>query len=257
MASIWVTGDIHGDIKRLSEESFVEQKHMVGGQDNNFVIITGDFGLIWDQLFESKSERFKLNWLEKRPFTTLWVDGNHENYDRLYSSEYPIEDWHGGKVQKIRPHVIHLMRGECYDILNNSFFAFGGASSHDIRDGVLDPVKDEKLIKEYSRCYYKLFRINHISWWEQEIASNDEMLRGKQNLSKRNDNVDYIITHCLPQDATYMLSLAGYQSDPMTLFFNDIAKTTKFKRWFCGHYHVDQRVMGKFDVLYEQIMRIV
>ena len=48
MASIWVTGDTHSEpIKRLSNEKFPEQKKMVGGQDENFVIICGDFGLVW------------------------------------------------------------------------------------------------------------------------------------------------------------------------------------------------------------------
>ena len=178
-------------------------------------------------------------------------------FDRLYSSEYPIEEWHGGKVQKIRPHVIHLMRGECYDILGKKFFAFGGASSHDIRDGILDPIKDKELIKEWSKCYYKLFRVNHVSWWEQELASDEEMQHGRDILAKNNNCVDFIITHCAPQDVCYMLALGGYQADKMTLYFNELARTVQFKRWYCGHYHCDQRVMGKFDVMYENIHRVV
>jgi hypothetical protein len=257
MSAIYVTGDIHGDPSRLSVENFPSQKEMVGGQDENFVIICGDFGLVWDQLCESKRERWWLNWLEQKPFTTLFVDGNHENFDRLYASEYTIEEWCGGKVQKIRPHVIHLMRGECYNILGKKFFAFGGASSHDIRDGVLDPIEDAQLIKEWSRCYYKLFRVNHVSWWEQEIASESEMQHGRAVLLKNNNCVDFIISHCAPQDVCYMLSLGGYQSDCMTLYFNELARTVQFERWYCGHYHCDQRVMSKFDVMYNSIQRIV
>ena len=52
--------------------------------------------------------------LEEKPFTTLYVDGNHENFDRLYG--YPIENWQGGKVHKIRPSVLHLMRGQVFEI---------------------------------------------------------------------------------------------------------------------------------------------
>lgn len=51
-----------------------------------------------------------LNQLECKSYTTLFVDGNHENFDRL--SDYPIDTWNGGKVHKIRPSVIHLMRGQ-------------------------------------------------------------------------------------------------------------------------------------------------
>lgn len=256
MACVYITGDIHGDPMRLSNEKFPEQKQFVGGQDENFVIITGDFGLIWDQLCESKRERYLLNWLEQRPFTTLWVDGNHENYDRIYSSEYPVEEWHGGKVQKIRPHVIHLMRGECYNILGKKFFTFGGASSHDIRDGILEP-DDKETIKEWSRSYYKMFRVNHVSWWRQEIASETEMQHGRETLAEHGNTVDFIITHCLPQQVCYMISGGFYAPDVMTMYFDELAVSAKFERWICGHYHEDMRVMGKFDIMYNNIMRIV
>jgi hypothetical protein len=257
MSSIYITGDIHADPSRLNIENFPDQKNMIDGQDNNYVIICGDFGLVWEQLYENKRERWWLNWLENKNFTTLFVDGNHENFDRLYSSEYPIEEWCGGKIQKIRHHVIHLLRGECYNILGKKIFTFGGAASHDIRDGILDPVKDEELIKEWSKCYYKLFRINHVSWWEQELASDIEMQHGREVLANNKNCVDFIVTHCAPQDVCYMLPLAGYQSDKMTLYFNEIASLTQFQRWYCGHYHCDERIMGKFDIMYEKIHRIV
>lgn len=255
MASIYITGDLHGDPMRLSNERFPEQKNMTEGQESNFVIVCGDFGLVWDTPCESKRERYLLNWLEQRPFTTLFVSGNHENFDRLYSSEYPIEEWHGGKAQCIRPHVIHLLRGECYDILGKSFFAFSGASSHDIQDGILEP-DDKDTIKEWSKDYYKMFRVNHISWWKEELASDEEMRRGQETLKNRDWSVDFIITHCLPQEICYMISGGFYKPDPMTLYLNDIAKKTQFNRWFAGHYHTDERVLGKFDIMYEKIMQI-
>ena len=63
--------------------------------------------------------------------------GNHENFDRLY--QYPVEDWHSGKVHKIRESVLHLMRGQVFEIEEKKIFSFGGASSHDIQGGVLKP----------------------------------------------------------------------------------------------------------------------
>ena len=50
-----VTGDIHGNPCRLSTESFYEQKEMTN-QDENYVIILGDFGLVWNYEGESKQE---------------------------------------------------------------------------------------------------------------------------------------------------------------------------------------------------------
>ena len=67
---------------------------------DNYIIICGDFGGIWTSEEESSREKELLDWLDNKSFTTLFVDGNHENYTRLYN--YPIEEWKGGKVHKIR-----------------------------------------------------------------------------------------------------------------------------------------------------------
>ena len=93
--AIFITGDTHGDFTRFKKDIFYEQAELT---KEDCVIITGDFGGIWDG---SANERYWLDWLEKKPFTTLFVSGNHENYDLL--AEYPVEEWCGGQVQKIRP----------------------------------------------------------------------------------------------------------------------------------------------------------
>lgn len=253
MATVWVTGDIHADPRKLNTSIFYEQKEFDDGQDNNFVIITGDFGLVWDEK-ESKEEKNWLDWLEKKPFTTLFVPGNHENYDRLMSDEFETVEWHGGKVKKIREHVLCLMRGEIFDILGKKFFAFGGAASHDIRDGILEP-DDKATIKAWNKDYNKLFRVNHVSWWKEEMASEEEKQYGLDNLAKHNNEVDYIITHCMPQEVCYWLGCMD--PDDMTMYFNRIAHETKFTHWYGGHYHVNTRVMMKFTILYEQIIRIM
>ena len=77
-------------------------------------LICGDFGGVWNKDRESKMETSALDWLDGKAFTTLFVDGNHENFDRLYA--YPVEMWHGGKVHKIHPSVIHLMRGQIFEL---------------------------------------------------------------------------------------------------------------------------------------------
>ena len=94
----------------------------------------GDFG-IWH---DNAEERYWLKWLNNKPFTTVFVDGNHENFDRLYSDEFPIVDFHGGKAHKIRDNIYHLMRGYVFEFDGKRFFCLGGASSHDISDGILD-----------------------------------------------------------------------------------------------------------------------
>ena len=103
---LFLTGDTHGDFTRFRPDIFPEQKQMT---KQDYVIVLGDFGGVWDG---SKEEQNWLDWLEAKPFTTLFVSGNHENYDLLAS--YPIQSWKGGRVQVIRPSVFHLMRGEVF-----------------------------------------------------------------------------------------------------------------------------------------------
>ena len=69
---IYITGDTHGGFQRFTTDHFPQQKQM--GRDD-YAIITGDFGGVWG---DSPREAYWLDWLEKKPFTTLFVDGNHE-----------------------------------------------------------------------------------------------------------------------------------------------------------------------------------
>lgn len=247
---IYVTGDIHGDPFRFSSDIFPEQKEMT---KDDYVIICGDFGLVWEQK-ESKTEKYWLDWLNNKPFTTLFVDGNHENFNRLNS--YPIETWHGGKVHKIRPSVIHLMRGEIFEIDNKKIFAFGGASSHDIRDGVLDPVNDIEKIKKWKKDPFKLFRINNISWWKEELPTKEEIENGIENLKKYNDEVDIIVTHSPSASIIALLGHGIYEQDILTKYLEVTRQNTKYKYWFSGHMHIDKQINCQDFILYDQIIRI-
>ena len=114
---IYVTGDCHGNFARFEQKHFPEQANMT---KDDTVIITGDCGGVW---FGDSRDDETLDWLERLPFTLAFVCGNHENYDAL--ARYPVAEWRGGKVHCVRPHVLHLMRGEpvwckeleCYGIV--------------------------------------------------------------------------------------------------------------------------------------------
>lgn len=252
--AVWVTGDTHGDwMNRLRADSFPEQKEM---SKDDFVIVCGDFG-IWDN---SKREKYNLDWLEDKPFTTLFVSGNHENYDIL--DNLSVEEWNGGKVNFIRPSVIHLMRGQIFLIENNSFFAFGGASSHDISAGILEPdapdFKEKK--RKLDRDPFALYRINHVSWWERELPNEEEMKEGFINLIKNNNKVDYIITHSPYTSLLKQMDggFGSYQSDRLTDYLQEIKQTVDYKHWLFGHMHQNKTFhWERSSCLYEQIIRIL
>lgn len=162
---IYFTGDTHRDIDihKLSSVNF-----NIPCTKDDYMVVLGDFGCVWDG---SKSDAYWLDWLEDKPFTTLFIPGNHENYTLL--REYTLEEWNGGCVRKIRPSVIMLERGYVFDLCDRSFFCMGGADSYD-----------------------KQYRKEGISWWADEMPSDAEYGLAYDNLSKRNWTVDYVLTHC-------------------------------------------------------------
>ena len=249
---IYITGDSHQDFERFNIDVFPEQKEMT---KDDCVIICGDFGGVWNRNEESSREAKLMDWLENRPFTTLFVDGNHENFDRLYA--YPVEKWHGGKVHKIRPSVIHLMRGQVFEIDGKSIFAFGGASSHDIAGGILEPDDPDfkKKKKKLDQGWYP-YRVNHVSWWKQELPSEEEMQEGIENLAAHDNKVDFIVTHCCASSTQNLLGGGLYKTDILTEYHEKIRQNTSFKKWFFGHYHDNRNVNIEEILIYEQMIRI-
>ena len=46
------------------------------------------------------------------------------------------------------------------------------------------------------------------------------------------------------------------KDDKLTMYFEDLSQRLTFKNWFFGHYHDDRKIMSKFILLYDQIVRI-
>lgn len=292
--AIFVTGDTHGPhrhgmnsvdgfMHRFSTDSFPEQKKM---NKDDYVIICGDFGGIWatdrENADETSEERYTLDWLDKKPFTTLFIPGNHENYDRLIggiddrllncwlydkltekgrdrlTKGYPQSDWHGGKIRSIRDSVLMLESGYIFDINGCKCFAFGGARSHDISDGILEPWKfknNKEFGEEYKRWWLTkpMFRVFGTSWWPQEMPDQTIMDRGLQ-AAKTAKSVDFVFTHDAPaSDKIFM----GYsETDELNRYFEKIIDVMSYKKWFCGHLHDNRTLPENKLLLYEQIIQI-
>ena len=207
---IYVTGDCHGNFARFEQKHFPEQANMT---KDDTVIITGDCGGVW---FGDSRDDETLDWLERLPFTLVFVCGNHENYDAL--ARYPVAEWRGGKVHCVRPHVLHLMRGQIFEL-----------------EG---------------------YRINHISWWAQELPSDEEYDEARQSLDAVGWQVDYIITHCAPTSIALMGSRHN-EADRLTDFLQEVRERAKYHYWLFGHYHDNKAIDEKHILLWEQIVRII
>ena len=245
---IYITGDCHGDYTRFNTKNFPEQKQMT---KDDFVIVCGDFGF-WTP---SKEQEHQLEWLSQKPFTTLYLDGNHECFDELYN--LPIEEFCGGKVHFVKDSIIHLMRGQVFNLDGIKVFTFGGAKTHDVPAGILDiedphfKQKKRKLDKEGAK-----YRINHVSWWKDEMPSEYEYRYGFDNLEKHDWKVDYVITHCCPSSIQRMISEDEYKTNELTDYLDEIKISLSYKNWIFGHYHDNKMITDKDILIYEQIIRI-
>ncbi len=155
------------------------------------------------------------------------------------------------------PSVIRLMRGQVYELEGFRIFTFGGAKSHDISGGILE-ASDPNLKSKRKKLDKKkeLYRINHLSWWKEELPSEEEMAEGLRNLINHNWSVDYIFSHCCATSTQERISGGVYQPDILTRYFEKIKEMCRYRKWFFGHYHDNVNVNSREILLYEQIIRI-
>ncbi len=243
---IYITGDTHGmiDWEKLNTTEFPEQKDLTR---EDYVIVLGDFGGVWDG---DKQDRHILKTYGQRNFTTLFIDGNHENHDLL--DKYPVEEWNGGKIHRLTDNVIHLMRGQVFTIDRMKIFTMGGAESTD---------------KEWRR--------EGESWWAREMPSQEEYEEALMNLQKADFKVDIVLTHCAPEGyigknmrpvynsdikrmmAEYMAEVVARSGNEMTDFLDALImeRELKFDHWFFGHYHRDMD-WARFSLVYDRILQV-
>ena len=111
---IYITGDTHGELGRFWGEHKLCDDPLT---EKDYLVIAGDFSFVFQQAgtVYHKEECAALDSLEEKPYTILFIDGNHENFPRLLS-EFPEEEWHGNKVDLIITHtapqkVVYALRG--------------------------------------------------------------------------------------------------------------------------------------------------
>lgn len=223
---IYITGDTHipVDIKKLSTRCFPQQKEMT---KDDFVIICGDFGGVWDG---SNEEKYWIKWLKRKNFTTLFVDGNHENFESL--SKLPVIKFGDSVVGKVDDGIYHLLRGEVYSIDGKRFFVFGGGSSHD---------------REY--------RTEGKNWWEEELPTFDEYRNAEKNMTICNYEFDYIITHSAPNSIQNSIA-PSYENNELTVFLEKVKSKARYTKWFFGHYHQDENIDDKHIAVFNSIHKI-
>ena len=220
---IYVTGDAHGQLAKFDHPAF--RKLRAG----DTLLITGDFGFLWDG---SKEEINTLKKLAKKNYTICFVDGTHENFDLL--DRLKVKLWKGGKVHQLAPNVFHLMRGQVFKIEDQTIFTMGGGESPDIE-----------------------IRFEMNTWSDKEFPTKDELMEGVNNLQSHGENVDIILTHEPPAKIKDFLLLKTHADASITAintYLEDVGKTCTFKHWYFGSLHLDKFISTTHICVFNNVL---
>ena len=210
---IYITGDIHGDLDALNE------RKLNGLKKGDKLIVTGDFGFVWDG---SKEEQRKLEKLKKRKYDILFVEGAHENFELLHRC--PEADLYLGKAYKLARNIYCLKRGEVYRIDGKSVFALGGGRAP------YDDSTDES----------------------PSMPTDDELRYAVDNINRLNRRVDLIITHEAPASVKRLIDRGAVVND-LNLFLDTVLRNTACGAWYFGSLHRDRKVSDKLICVFEEV----
>ncbi len=222
---VYITGDMHSDEARLYDKEWRKLKK------GDTLIVCGDFGYIWAG---GKEEREYIKYLGSRKFTVAFLDGTHDNLDRINAARTTY--WKGGMVHRISDNLLHLMRGQVFEIEGHKIFTFGGGESTD-----------------------KDMRIPTRLWWRDEMPSATEMTEAAKCLDERGRQVDYILTHeppSLVKSAMLLRKSMSENVNKLNGFFEEIDENCVYKHWFFGSMHEDRLVTPKHTCVFKKILPI-
>lgn len=167
---VLVVGDMHGNLfawQRTIMKAYKQSRAEV-------ILQVGDFGYGWDDLYLYELDAI----LEAAGATVLWLDGNHENFDKLeMAGAFPSHKGVNEPTQTSE-RTWYLPRGYVWDWHGRKCLALGGAYSVD-----------------------KPYRTPHRSWWPQEEITEDDVtiaLRGIKDYGHGDGDpqpIDVMFTH--------------------------------------------------------------
>lgn len=251
MMAFYITGDIHGDIARFLPENWQGHYGLPPLTKEDVVLICGDFGVPWGfgkgslgtprEGKATERDEAKLDALAELDAAILFIDGNHENFPILRA--FPEKERYGGRVHELRPNIVHLERGEIYEVQGISLFAFGGALSID-----------------------RAWRTPGESWWQEETYNEAEYENAIRHLEAADWHADLVVTHTAPFD---FIRQSGAQGTPPVILhrrfgidktaemLEDLYPKMHWKLWYFGHFHSSMiNKAMKFRGIYKEIDRI-
>ena len=271
---IYFIADIHADaIKWLSKKTNPVTKEFTA---NDTLIVCGDCGIpwynpelkfydTWTKPGSEKQEHYQLSWLNNQKYKTIFLAGNHDNYDLI--KQMPETTISGFETvrqmcyqNKFYDNIYYVDRPQYLFLEGKKLFFISGADSHDA-DILFEPDEEAKqYIKVYNKRHWKgedspSYRINHFSWWEDERVDEQEAIR-LANLY--GENIDCVVTHAPPAIVHEQWKPCGapgrLQPSPSEKSLERVRQQIEYKAWIPGHLHEEiNTVMHDIIGIYHRI----
>lgn len=222
----YITGDTHGEISRFE---YIQTRYQL--TENDCLIVAGDFGCLSGR---GAQDEAKLDRLAALPYTILFLDGNHECFPQIFS--FPEEYWNGGRIHRIRRNVIHLMRGQVFDLDGTEVFTMGGGYSIDV-----------------------MYRLPGRNWWPEEMPADEEYAEAWRNLEAHGNKADVLISHAAPEETMQMFQQTGVishrylEEGRLNAFLETVRQTVRHSLYYFGHMHLDKELFRNQIALYQDV----
>lgn len=221
---IYLTGDLHGDIRDKRIEFFKTL------DENSTLIILGDAGIYFYPYKIEEWNNLNLKCL------TIAIRGNHDSTFILHNMKE--KTLFGAECYQLNDKTFIPKEGEILNINDKKFFVFGGALSID-----------------------KAWRTLGLDYWADEQPSQADFNNAIENLSRVNYNIDYFLAHDVYRDIAkkmfYMNEVINSSTSDMLAELEARIKINGGKpyEYFFGHWHRYGKFGDeiKYTCLYKEI----
>ena len=260
---IRITGDIHGNPDQLI--NYCKQHNLT---KDDIIIILGDAGFNWSMDINDSIRKNKVKSVHP---TFFCIHGNHEARPQRIST-YKTKKWHGGIVyyEEEYSNLLFAKDGEIYDFDGKKCLVIGGAYSVDKYYRIVRKIMNDPFIKLDANTFYKYvdfvngkrgdsdgkirkemsdftknYKYGYFYWFDDEQP--DDKIKKKVEKQLENNKIDLILSHTCPYSFeprdVFLDSVNQNTVDASTeKWLEKIYKEHNFKKWYCGHFHIDRRV---------------
>lgn len=215
---IYYTGDTHGNFLKI--ENALRNGWIEKGDT---VVILGDVGINYYGNPRDKKTKHRVSELG---VTIFGIHGNHEMRPETIPP-YKLKEWNGGAVyfEEKYPDILFAVDGEIYDLDGRKTLVIGGAYSVD-----------------------KHYRIKRgWNWFADEQPSEETKKFVEKTLQSVDYKIDQILSHTCPSKYTptekFLPQVDQTTVDSSTeIWLDSIEDRTEYKRWLCGHWHIDKSI---------------